>query len=37
MDLSMISSQKSQANLVLAANTIAFTTCFAVRAMFFNY
>lgn len=30
MSLSMISSQKSQANSLLTANTIAFTACFAV-------
>ncbi len=34
MGLSMISNQKSQANSVLAANTIAFTACFAVWVMF---
>ncbi len=34
MGLSIINSQKSQANSVLAANTIAFTACFAVWVMF---
>ena len=34
MGLSMISSHKGQANSVLAANTIAFTACFAVWVMF---
>ena len=34
MGLLMISNQKSQANSVLVANTIAFTACFSVWAMF---
>ncbi len=34
MGLSMISTPKGQANSVLAANTIAFTACFAVWVMF---
>ncbi len=34
MGLSMIDNQKSQANSVLVANTIAFTACFAVWVMF---
>ena len=34
MGLSMITSHKAQANSVLAANTIAFTACFAVWVMF---
>lgn len=34
MGISAIQSQKSQANSVLAANTIAFTACFAVWVMF---
>ena len=34
MGLSMISTHKGQANSVLAANTFAFTACFAVWVMF---
>ena len=34
MGLPIISSKKAQANSVLAANTIAFTACFAVWVIF---